>query len=149
VIGVGTTGVALGPAEIGDQVVIAPAAAAVVVPPGVVVVLVAPDVDHRVHRRRPAEHAPAGPVDDPPGRPFLGHGAEIPVVGALEQQVQRRRDVDLVRVVRGTGLDQEYPGVGVLGEPQRENASGTAGPGDDIVVHSHLMTTDRVRKALP
>ena len=149
VVGIGTAGVALGPAEVRHQVGVAPAAAAVLVPPGVVVVPVAPDVDHGVHRRRPAEHPPARPVDGPPCRPLLGHGAEVPVVGALEQQVQRRRDVDLIGIVRWAGLEQQNPRRGVLGEAQRQDTSRTTGTNDDIVVHSHLKTAERVRKGQP
>jgi len=74
---------------------------------------------------------------------------EVPVVGALEQQVQRRRDVDLVGVVRRAGLEQQDAGLGVLGEPQRQDTPGTTGANDDIVVHSHLMTAERVRRGQP
>ena len=49
VVGIGASGVALGPAEVRHQVRVTPAAAAVLVPPGVVVVPVAADVDHGVH----------------------------------------------------------------------------------------------------
>src|SRR5262249_62148106 len=58
-------------------------------------------------------------------------------------------DADLVRVVRGARLEQQNARRGVLGEPQREDTTGATGTDDDIVVHSHLMTAERVRRGQP
>jgi hypothetical protein len=51
----------LGPAEVGQQVDVAPAGAAVAVAPGVVVDPVAANVGHAVDRRAAPEHPPTGP----------------------------------------------------------------------------------------
>ncbi len=138
VVGRGAAGVVLRAEEIREYVRVSPPAAPVLVTPGVVVEAVAPDVDHRVHRRGPAERAPARPVDRPAGRPFLRHGVEVPVVLALEEQVQRGRDVYLVGVVRRARFQQQDPGRGVLGKPCSEDTSSAACAHDDVVVHGDL-----------
>ena len=138
VVGRGAAGVVLRAEEIGEYVRVPPPAAPVLVTPGVIVEAVAPDVDHRVHRRGPAERAPARPVDRPAGRPFLRHGMEIPVVLALEEQVQRGRDVYLVSIVGRPRFQQQDPGRRVLGKPCGQDASSAACAHDDVVVHGDL-----------
>ena len=138
-VGRRAAGVALGPQEVGQQVGIAPALAAVVVPPGVVVQPVAADVDHRVDRRRAAEDLAARPVHRAAAGPVLLGRLVIPVEGGLEEQVDGRRDVDLVRGVRRPGLEQQDPGVGFSRQPRGQHAAGAAGADDDVVVHGHTF----------
>src|SRR6185437_1431178 len=70
---------------------------------------------------------------------LLRDGAVVPVVGALEEEVQRRRDVDLVGVVRWAGLQQQHARGRVLRQARGEDAPGAAGTNDDVVVHGHLL----------
>ena len=81
--------------EIGQQFLVAPSGAAVLVPPGVVVQPVAADVDHRVHRRRAAEHLAARPVNRAPVGPLLRDRDVVPVVPSAEEPAVGRGDADL------------------------------------------------------
>ena len=87
--------VVLGALEVGQQVVPAPAGAAGVAPL-VVVERVAADVDHRVERRRAAEHAPARQVDAAVVGARLPAGHVVPVVLGAEERAERGGDVDEV-----------------------------------------------------
>ncbi len=138
VIGRGAARVVLGPDEIGEQVGVAPPGAAVFVPPGVVVVPVAPDVDHRVERGGAAEGLAAGPVDAAAGRLALRDRGVIPVVRALPQQAESGGDVDLVRVVGRSRLEEQHPQGWIFGQPGRQDAPSTPGPDNDVVVHECL-----------
>ena len=149
VVGGRAAGIVLRAEEIGNYVRVSPSGAAVVVTPGVVVEAVAPDVDHRVHAtrtRRACARAASRPTCC---RPFLRHGVEVPVVLALEEQVQRGRDVYLVRIVRWARFQQQDPGRGVLGEPCGQDASSAACAHDDVVVHGDLTGAVRGPEPCP
>ena len=126
--------VVLGPDEVREQVVPAPARAAGVAPL-VVVERVAAHVDHRVQRRRAAEHPPARQVDPPPVGARLPARDVVPVVLRAEQRAERRRDVDEVRGVRRPRLHEQDLHVGILGQPVGEHAAGRPGAHDHVVVH--------------
>ena len=130
--------VVLGALEVGQQVVPAPARAAGVAPL-VVVERVAADVDHRVERRRSAEHAPAREVDAAVGGSRLPACHVVPVVLGAEERAERRRDVDEVRRVGRPGLDQEHAHVGVLAQAVGQHAACRAGADDHVVVHRALL----------
>ena len=130
--------VVLGAQEVGQHVRPAPSGRAVG-GPLVVVCRISADVDHRVHRRRAAQHLAAGQVPAPEVQPGLGIGQVVPVPLGLEQLPESRRNVDLQRGIGRTGLDQGHPHVGIFTQPGREHASGRAGPDDDVVSHGSLQ----------
>ena len=126
--------VVLGAPEVRQHVVVAPA----VEPhrgPLVVVGAVAADVDHRVDRARPADHAAARQVEPAVAEAWLLLAEQIPVETRLEHRGERGRRADLVRTVRAARLEQRDAHVGVLAQPSREHAAGRAGAHDHVVVH--------------
>jgi len=138
VIGRRTARVILGPAEVGHQVLIAPADAAVLVPPAFEVVAAAPDVDHRVHRGRTAQDLAPGPVNGPAGRAVLRDRLVIPVVRALEEPAHRGRGVDLRSVVGRPGFEEQDADLRIGGQARRQDASRASGADDDVVIHGDL-----------
>src|ERR1035438_8969337 len=66
---------------------------------------------------------------------------EVPVIGALKQEVQRRGDAYLVRVIGRAGLNEQDARGRVLREPRGKDTSGATRTDDDIVVHGNLTTT--------
>ena len=97
---------------------------------------------HRVHRRRPAEHAPAREDDLAAVECLLRRRRVTPVdVGAIELR-ERRRDLDLQLPRARAGLDQEHRDVRILGEARREDAARRAGSDDDDVVHGARIGRD-------
>jgi hypothetical protein len=138
VIGGRAARVILGPAEVGHQVLIAPAGAAVLVPPAGEVVAAAADVDHRVHRGRTAQDLAPRPVDGPAGRAVLRDRSVIPVIRALEQPAQRGGGVDLRGVVGRAGLEEQDAGLRIGGQARRQDASRASGADDDVVIHGDL-----------
>ena len=125
--------VALGPVEVGQDVVEPPPGGAVGVAPLVVVAVVAADVDHRVHRRAPAEGLHAGPVGASPVEVLLRRRLVVPVPLGLEEHRERQRDVDVVVVVGRTRLEEQHADVRILGQPGGDDAAGTARSDDDVV----------------
>src|SRR3981081_4265903 len=69
--------------EIGQDVLVAPAVRAAR-RPCVIVVRVAPDVDHRVHRARPAQHPAPGQVGPTAAKLRFRLAVVIPIPAGLE-----------------------------------------------------------------
>ena len=130
---------ALGPAEVGQQVGVAPARAAVGVAPVVVVGPVAADVDHAVDRRAAPERPPARPGDDPPSGVSLGNRHVVPGQRTAPQGRGGGRHGDLGEVVGRSALQDQDAGGGVLAQPSRDHAPRAPGADDDVVVHEHLQ----------
>ena len=117
-------GVALGLDEVRQDVVVAPALGSVRVAPLVVVGPVAADVDHRVHRRAPAEALHPRPVGATSGELLLRRRLVAPVPLGLEQRGEPGRQVDHVVVVLGPGLEQQDRDARVLGEAGCDHPAG-------------------------
>ncbi len=111
--------VVLGELEVGEHLVPGPARA-----PLVVVDRVAPDVDHRVDRRRAAEHLPAREVDAAVVRERLVDRRVIPVLRRPVEGRERDGQVDQVVRVRSPGLEQQHVHVRVLGQAVGEHTAG-------------------------
>ena len=125
-------GVGFGFLEIGQDVVIAPAAAAHLCP-AVVVARVAAHVEHAVDRRRAAQHFSARPVQRAPAGAFLGFCKKIPVQHGVAMQLQRAGgDVNERARVGRPSLDQ-HDARAVCAQPVRQHAAGRAGTDDDVV----------------
>src|SRR5260370_42413269 len=118
-------------------------------PPGAVFVAIARHMEQRVNGRGSAQRLVTRSVNPATGDTLLRNGLVVPVVGTLEQEVDRRRNADLIRVVGRPGLDEEHPRGRVLGEPRREHAAGATGPDDDVVVHSDLPETKSGQSVSP
>ncbi len=140
VIGPGSGLVVLGADEVGEDVVPAPALAAGFVAPAVVVGAVAANVEHRVHRARAAERAPARHVEAAALTARLGPARVVPVELRLELLGEGGRDLDLRRAVAAAGLDEEDLGAGVA-EPVGEHAAGRSGADDHVVVVAHARSS--------
>jgi hypothetical protein len=122
------------PAEIGQHLGMGPALAPRRGPP-VVIAPVAANIGHRVDRRRAADHLAAGALDAPPVESRLRLGEVHPVVQPLfEDAAPADRDLDPRVAVPAAGLQQQHPGLGILGQPPRQGAAGGAGADDDVVV---------------
>ena len=119
--------------EVGQDVVEPPADRAVLVAPGVVVDPVAPDVDHRVHRRAAAERLHPRPVGAAAVQLLLLGRRVVPVPLGLELRRERRRDVHLVGIRLAARLEQQDGRARILAQPGGQHRTGTAGPDDDVV----------------
>ena len=131
--------VVLGLEEVGQHVLPAPAFEAQALPL-VVVEPAAPDVDHRVHGGRAAQHPAAGEVDGATVEMRLRVGLEVPVPFRLVELWEAGGDVDLLRRVGRSGLEQRHLDRRILAQPRGENAAGRAGTDDDVVemlCHDH------------
>ena len=120
-------------AEIGQAVVPRPAAVAELGP--VIVILgLAADVDEPVDRRGAADH-PAARIDDGAAvGAGIGLGAEFPGQGVVVEHLEEAgRDVDQRVPVLSARLDQQDFGVGILGQPVGQHATGRARPDDDVI----------------
>ena len=108
-----------------------------------VVVGTLPSQDHhRVHRRRPAEHAPAREHDLAAVELGLRRRRVAPVdVGAIEAR-EGSRDLGLELPGARAGLEQQHREVGVLGETRREDATRRPAADDDDVVHAPRIGRD-------
>ena len=126
--------VVLGALEVGQDLVVAPALGAAG-RPAVVVGAVAAQVDHGVHRARPAEHLAARQVEPPPAEARLGLAVEIPVDGGLQQHREGRGNGDLGTVVLTAGLEHRDLDARVLAQARREDAAGRSCAHDHVVVH--------------
>ncbi len=110
--------------------------------PAVVVRPVAAEHHHRVHGRRPAEHAAPREHDLPPVELGLGRGRVAPLdVRAVELR-ERRRNRDLELPGLRAGLDEQHGDVLALGQPRREHAARRPRADDDDVVHGPRIGRD-------
>ena len=126
--------VVLGAPEVRQHLVVRPAGAAVR-RPAVEVGAVAAEVDHRVDRARPADHAAAREVEPPTPEPRLGLAEEVPVQAGLEDDREHGGDVQLRRGVGAAGLEQQHGDVGVLAEAGGEHAARRPCADDHVISH--------------
>ena len=130
---VGPVEVVLGPLEVGQDVVPAPAGVAQLAP-AVVVRGLAAHVDHAVDRRAAAQHLAARIIEHATAESRLGLGLEAPVGARIADAVEiADRDVDPGIVVLAAGLEQQDRYRGIGGQPVGEHAAGGAGADDDVV----------------
>jgi len=85
------------------------------------------------------ENAALRPSARAPGRVVGRIRPVVPVQLAPEQLVESQRDLDLGSRVARTGLEQEDPVRGVLGEPCGEHASRGSAADDEMVDHVRMM----------
>ena len=117
--------------EIGQDIIIGPAAASHR-RPIVIIPFVAADIDHRIDRARSAQTAPARLIAGATVQPLLGHRVELPV-GVLQQERHHPRRLDQKIVIPSAGLDQAHRALAVLAQPSRDcTAGGTAADDDDV-----------------
>src|SRR4051812_6500787 len=128
--------VVLGLEEVGTDVLPPPAARALGLPQ-VVVQRPAADVQHGVHRARPAQGLAARDEQRAPVAVRLGLGAVVPVQLGVELLGEARRDHDVGVAVLAAGLDEQHPDGRVLRQPVGEDAAGRAGADDDVVHGGH------------
>ena len=125
--------VVLAQAEVRQHVVVAPAFVAER-GPAVVVDAMAADIDHRVDRRRTAQHLAARLVADAPAEARLRHRVEGPVVDAGRHHRDRAgRHVDERAVAAAAGLEHADGHGRVLGQPPGDDAAARTAAHDDVV----------------
>ena len=103
--------VVLGLEEVGPDVLPAPARRALGLPQ-VIVQRPAADVEHGVHRARPAQRLAARDVERAAVAVRLGLGREVPVQLGVELLGEARRDLDVGAAVLAAGLDEQDPDAG-------------------------------------
>ena len=124
---------ALGPAEIGQDVAVAPAGRAQRLP-AVEVERVAADVDEAVDRGRPAQHLAARAGDAPSGEMRLRLRPVGPtVLRHVERDGEGGRHLDQHRPVRATELQHADAVAPVRAQPIRQDAAGRACAYDHVV----------------
>ena len=116
----------LHPVEVGPQMRVIPVLAGVL-RPLVIVGRKAGHPHHRVHRRRPAEHFAARPIDLAPRHLLLRLGEVIPVHRAAEKFGEGCRDVDELVLVHGSGFEDDDVCSRIGAQPVGENRSGRSG----------------------
>ena len=135
VIVVGAAIAALGPAEIGQQVGVGPAAEAGL-RPAVVVAGMAADIDHAVDRGRAAEHAAARAIHHAAVHEGLGLGVVVPVDLVVGQRIGeggRHVDLPVPGVIAAAGLEQKHASRWLGRQPVGQHAAGRAGADDDVI----------------
>ena len=121
-------------AEVGKNVVVAPAGIAELAP-HVEVLRLAADVDHAVDRARSAEHLAARRDHRAPGQFRLRFGFVTPVVAAVgEQLAVAERDMNPEIAVRRPRLQQEDAVTPGRRQPVGQHAAGATGADDDEIV---------------
>ena len=136
----------LHPLEVRQAVRVVPVGHAVVGRPALVVQRVAALEDHPVDAARPAEDLAARVVDAPPVHVRFRLALVLPVVEAVaDRDGERGGHVDerVPDVVRAAGLEHEYPGARVGGQPVGQGtARGSAADDDEVVGMScHLRAS--------
>ena len=126
--------VALGLAEVGQAVAIAPAPGPEAFPL-VEVVGVAAHVDEAVDRGGAAEDLAPRAVHAPAVEARLGGGVVAPVVpGAVHRDGERRGHLDEDAAVAAAEFEEQDAGSRILGQARGEDAAGGSGADDDVVV---------------
>jgi len=140
--------VALGLAEVGQHVAIAPALRAGARPVVVIRVLAA-DVDQPVDRTGAAQYAAARPDDGALARLGLGLDRKLPREARIvdRAEVPHRQPQPEVAVL-AAGLQQQYAAGRVGGEAVGQHAAGRAGADDDVVIRSAEGGRHRIPGAL-
>jgi hypothetical protein len=128
--------VVLGPPEQRQDLVVAPPGGAEVPHPAVEVAAVTAHVEHRVHRRRPADHPAAREIPAPPVEARLGLGQQVPVARGLEQRRERGRRPHAEVPVAASRL-QKADARPACAEPVGQDAPGRPRPDDDVVELGH------------
>ncbi len=102
--------------------------------PVVVIPGVATGVAHGVHRRGAAQGLAAGNIDFTVIKGFLRYRVIAPVAGVgAHQPDDPGGDANKQAVVRGARFQQTNTGIGVLGQPVGQDATGGAGAHDHII----------------
>ncbi|CAN5662423.1 hypothetical protein BH20ACT1_BH20ACT1_07900 [soil metagenome] len=127
--------VALGPHEVGQHLVVAPAVVAKRCPV-VEVTPVASEVDLGVDGRRAPERLAPGPIEHAPVQPDLRLGAVAPVVGRVEEPGEGERDSHGQLVVGVPGLQEEHLSRRVLAEAVGQDAASRACAHHHVVGHA-------------
>ena len=143
VIGIAAALVAFGFPEIGQDIIIGPAAASHR-RPIVIIPFVAADIDHRVDRARSAQSASAWLIAGAAVQPFLRHRVEPPV-GVLQQERHHPRRLDQKIVVPSAGLNQADRALAVLAQPSRDCTTGGTAADDDDVKFCHRPVSLHIR----
>ena len=129
--------VALRPLEVRQDLGIGPARGAALAGPGVEDRAVPAHVDHRVHRARAAQRAPAGQEDRAPDQRRLGLGDVLPVQVGAELLGEPDRDADVELAVRAARLEQQHAVRRVLAQAVGQRAPGRPGSDDHVAVAGH------------
>ena len=131
-LGIAALHVVLGLLEVGQHVVVAPAAAAHL-RPAVEVGRRAAHIEHAVDRARAAHDAPARPFHAALAGALLGLGRVVPVDQRVaDQRAHAGRDMDHRMPVARAGLQQDHRRARFR-QTRRDHASGRAGAHHDIV----------------
>ncbi len=124
----------LGPAEIGQHVLVAPARRALLFPP-IEVLRVAAHIHHAVDRRRSAQHLAARRVQPAPAQVRLRLGLIGPVIFRhVHRDGQRARHLDQHRGVGPAILQQQDRGRAVLRQPVRQDAASRTRADNHVVI---------------
>ena len=128
--------------EIGQNVVIAPAAVAAL-RPMIEILRLPADIDHTVDRARSAQHLAARPFHPPPGDAGIGFGFEAPIDGRIVDHLEQTAgDVNPRIAVGGPRFEQQHAIGGIGAQAVGQHASRRTGPDDDIVerrTHAHWI----------
>ena len=131
-LGVAALHVVLGLLEVGQHVVVAPAAAAHL-RPAVEIGRRAAHIEHAVDRARAAHDAPARPFHAPLAGALLGLGRVVPVDQRVaDQRAHAGRDMDHRMPVARAGLQQDHRRARFR-QTRRDHASGRAGTHHDVI----------------
>ena len=123
--------------EIGQDLVIGPAAIAELRPAVIVLGLAAHD-EVAVDRRGAAQHLAARPVDGPVAAVLLLLRGVAPVDGGVVKRLEEAgRDVDEGVEVAPARLQQQHAGIRILAQAIGHDAAGRTGPDNDVVEAAH------------
>jgi hypothetical protein len=149
--------VALGPLEVRQHIVVAPAGIAEL-PPMIVVSRLAAHIDHGIDRARAANETAARPIHAPAFHRRLRRGFVTPVETRTGQVGDAGRHAHIERIVGTAGLEQQHPDLGARRQPVGQDRAGRPRSDNDVVVFRfrHLVLTSlnnyvivvRLRKAL-
>ena len=136
---VGLADAALGPAEIGQHVGVAPAVVAAL-RPAVEIHALAAIVDMAVDRARTAQGLAARRGDAPAAGPFAGLRGVEPVHPRIDQRVHEAGgNMDERMPVPRPGLEHADADARVLAQAAGEHAAGRSGADDDVVEGFHQV----------
>ena len=140
---ISTAHIVFGLFEIGEHVVISPAAAAER-SPIVVIPAIAADIDHGIDSRGSAQAPPARLVADPSVQAFLRNGFE-PVILRVAQEGHEAGRLDQHAVVPTSGLQQADVLAGLRQPPRNGAPAAAAANHDDIeFVHGYSSPPERL-----
>ncbi len=139
----------LGLLEVGQHVLVGPAAIAELAP-RIVVARLAAHIDHAVDRRGATQRPAARTGDTPAGHALFRLHLEVPVVGLVGEELgEAGRDVDPQRAVDRPRLEQQHLGSRIFGQPVGQHPARRSGTRDDVVVLSHRFLLCHERSCRP